>query len=69
MVKSKLGWDSESTVSSEEVEVLHMEDNKQTIKPFVLNAKINVKPFHALIDTGIPHYNFQEGTHKKIGWK
>ena len=49
-------WSSSEDESAEEVEILHIDEEKgkNSNKPFVLKGKFNKKPFHALIDTGSP---------------
>ena len=55
VVQSKSSWSSSEDESGEEVEILHIDEEKgHTNKPFVLKGKFNRKPFHALIDTGSP---------------
>ena len=58
VVQQKTEWSSsedESVEEVEEVEVLHIEEEKRSSnKPFVLKGRFNKKPFHALIDTGLP---------------
>ena len=49
-------WSSSEDESAEEVEILHIDEEKgkNSNKRFVLKGKFNKKPFHALIDTGSP---------------
>ena len=53
VVQKKTEWSSSENESGEEVETLHIDEEKRyTNKPFVLKGRFNRKPFHALIDTG-----------------
>ena len=55
VVQKKTEWSSSENESGEEVEILHIDEEKRSInKPFVLKGRFNRKPFHALIDTGSP---------------
>ena len=56
VVQQKTEWSSsEDESGEEEVEVLHIDEEKSSSnKPFVLKGRVNKKPFHALIDTGSP---------------
>ena len=49
-------WSSSEDESAEEVEILHIDEEKgkNSNKPFVLKGKFTKKPFHALIDSGSP---------------
>ena len=53
VVQQKTEWSSSEDESGEEVEMLHIDEEKSSPnKPFVLKGKFNKNPFHALIDTG-----------------
>ena len=55
MLSKKTDWSSSENDSGEEVEILHIDEEKRsTNKPLVLKGRFNRKPFHALIDTGSP---------------
>ena len=55
VIQKKTEWSSSENESGEEVEILHIDEEKRSInKPFVLKGRFNRKPFHALIDTGSP---------------